>query len=121
MGTINAASFHAFSAYGAYRISLTAAPSARPRRPSALSQTHFPVSEKEQLDFGNARRGSILDYSPITAADEKIPLSLVRVNIKPQYLVLSFHFEHPASKLGFLPVESPKSPCLTRGLDIEIA
>jgi hypothetical protein len=31
-------------------------------------------------------------YSPITAAVEKIPLSVVEVNNKPQYLVFSLHF-----------------------------
>jgi len=28
-----------------------------------------------------------IHYSPLTAADEKIPLSMVHVNNKPQYLV----------------------------------
>jgi hypothetical protein len=31
-------------------------------------------------------------YSPFTAVDEKIPLSVVQVNSKPQYLVFSSHF-----------------------------
>jgi hypothetical protein len=30
-------------------------------------------------------------YNPFTAADEKIPLSMVHVNIKPQHLVFSLH------------------------------
>jgi hypothetical protein len=29
--------------------------------------------------------------SPFTAADEKIPLSMVHVNLKPQHLVFSLH------------------------------
>jgi hypothetical protein len=31
--------------------------------------------------------------SPFTAADEKIPLSMVHVNSKPQYLVFSLHLQ----------------------------
>jgi len=40
-------------------------------------------------------------YNPVTAADEKIPLSMVRVNTKPQYLVFSSHLLHPVSKYGW--------------------
>jgi hypothetical protein len=53
-------------------------------------------------------------YSPLTAADEKIPLSVVRVNNKPQHLVFCWHFAHLLSKHRHLPVESLKWPCLTR-------
>jgi hypothetical protein len=37
-------------------------------------------------------------YNPFTAADEKIPLSMVHVNSKPQYLVFSLCLPHPDSK-----------------------
>jgi len=37
-------------------------------------------------------------YNPFTAADEKIPLSMVRVNPKPQYLVFCLHSPHLAPK-----------------------
>src|SRR5208283_2950663 len=53
-------------------------------------------------------------YSPLTAADEKIPLSVVRVNNKPQHLVFWSHFGHLLSKHRHLPVESRKWPCLAR-------
>jgi hypothetical protein len=47
---------------------------------------------------------------PFTAADEKIPLSVVDVNNKPQYLVFSFHFAHLVRKQRQSPVESSKAP-----------
>ena len=53
-------------------------------------------------------------YSPLTAADEKIPLSVVRVNNKPQHLVFCWYFAHLLSKHRHLPVESRKRPCLMR-------
>jgi hypothetical protein len=52
--------------------------------------------------------------SPFTAADEKIPLSVVRVNSKPQYIVFCYRFGHQLSKPGHLPVESLKQPCAQR-------
>jgi hypothetical protein len=54
-------------------------------------------------------------YSHITAADEKIPLSVVDVNKKPQYLVFSLHFGYPVSKQRQLVVESCGSSGGTRG------
>jgi hypothetical protein len=42
-------------------------------------------------------------YSPFTAVDEKIPLSVGQVNSKPQYLVFSSHFQYPLAKLGVHP------------------
>jgi hypothetical protein len=42
----------------------------------------------------------VFRYNPFTAADEKIPLSVVHVNTKPQYLVFSSHLPHPVSKYG---------------------
>ena len=53
-------------------------------------------------------------YSPFKAADEKIPLSMVRVNNKPQHLVFCWCFTHLLSKHCRLPVESRKQPCLAR-------
>jgi hypothetical protein len=49
-------------------------------------------------------------YNPFTAADEKVPLSVVQVNNKPQYIVFSLRFLHHTSKHGHLPVESSKHP-----------
>jgi hypothetical protein len=37
-------------------------------------------------------------YSPFTAVDEKIPLSVGQVNSKPQYLVFSLHFRYRLAK-----------------------
>jgi hypothetical protein len=54
-------------------------------------------------------------YSLFTAADEKIPLSVVRVNTKPQYLVFGVHFLHTPAKHKHLHVESSKHPCAVRG------
>jgi len=53
-------------------------------------------------------------YNPITAADEKIPLPVVHVNNKPQYLVFGSHSPHPVAKHRHLPVESSKKPCPAR-------
>jgi hypothetical protein len=53
-------------------------------------------------------------YNPITAADEKIPLSVVHVNKKPQYLVFSVHTGHPVAKHWELPVESSEQPFTVR-------
>jgi hypothetical protein len=60
-------------------------------------------------------------YNPFTAADEKVPLSVVQVNNKPQYLVFSLHSAHPLSKHGHLPVESSKEPSRTRISPVKIA
>jgi hypothetical protein len=53
-------------------------------------------------------------YNPLTAADEKIPLPVVHVNNKPQYLVFRCQSLHLVAKHGDLPVESSKQPCLAR-------
>jgi hypothetical protein len=53
-------------------------------------------------------------YNLFTAADEKVPLSVVRVNKKPLYLVFSLHFPHQPAKYGQLPVESSKEHRTTR-------
>jgi hypothetical protein len=56
-----------------------------------------------------------LRYCLFTAADEKIALSVVRVNTKPQYLVFDVHFLHLASKHKDLRVESSQRSCAERG------
>jgi hypothetical protein len=53
-------------------------------------------------------------YNPLTAADEKIPLPVVHVKNKPQYLVFRCHSLHRFAKHGHLPVESSKQPSLAR-------
>lgn len=53
-------------------------------------------------------------YSPFTAADEKIPLSIGQVNSKPQYLVFSSHLQHPPAKPGQPACGKPEMPCRTR-------
>jgi hypothetical protein len=50
-------------------------------------------------------------YSPLTAADEKIPLSMVPVNRKPQHLVLSGYLSHPVAKHGEIACGKLKKPC----------
>jgi len=50
-------------------------------------------------------------YKLFTAADEKIPLSVVVVKKKPQYLVFSLHSAYPLSKHGQLPCGKLKAPC----------
>ena len=54
--------------------------------------------------FENSDRFGVLTpenrNNPVTAADEKIPLSMVHVNPKPQYLVFSLSLPHPDSKYG---------------------
>ena len=51
---------------------------------------------------------------PFRAADEKIPLSVVLVKKKPQYLVFCYHSGHLLAKQRGLPVESRKHPCWAR-------
>ena len=51
---------------------------------------------------------------PFRAADEKIPLSVVLVKEKPQYLVFCYHSGHQLAKQRQLPVESCKRPCGAR-------
>ncbi|MGB0063817.1 MAG: hypothetical protein WBP85_05170 [Terracidiphilus sp.] len=68
----------------------------------------------ENLAAGERPSGPVLRYSLITAADEKIPLSVVHVNNKPQYLVFSWYLEHPLSKHGCLTVETRKQPSPTQ-------
>lgn len=53
-----------------------------------------------------ADRRAWLGYSCFTAADEKIPLSVVQVNNKPQYLVFCWRSRHLPLKRLYLSVES---------------
>jgi hypothetical protein len=77
----------------------------------------FSLRKKPLDGIGSALRQSENRYcavslnSPFTAADEKIPLSVVRVNRKPQHLVFCCRFGHLNPKHGHLPVESLKQPC----------
>jgi hypothetical protein len=50
-----------------------------------------------------------LRYDPFSAADEKIPLSVVQVNNKPPYLVFCSHSQHLFSKQRRISVESVNS------------
>jgi hypothetical protein len=50
-------------------------------------------------------------YIPIKAADEKVPLSVVYVNKKPQHIVFCLRLGHQTSKQRSLAVESSKRPC----------
>jgi hypothetical protein len=60
-------------------------------------------------------------YNPFTAADEKIALSVVRVNNKPQYIVFYCRFRNLFSKQRHLPVESSKQPCAARASRLKFA
>jgi hypothetical protein len=60
-------------------------------------------------------------YNLFTAADEKIALSVVRVNKKPQYLVFCCHSRHLLAKHRQLPVESSKRPCVARTSEVDSA
>lgn len=63
---------------------------------------------------GPEQVGSGLRYNPLKAADEKIPLPVVHVNNKPQYLVFPLHSAHPTAKQRHFPVETSKSPFFMR-------
>jgi len=80
-----------------------------------------PVTLKRVPDLWNRSLCAGSLNSPFTAADEKIPLSVVRVNKKPQHLVFSCHFAHLLSKHRHLPVESFKAPCAARVCTVRIA
>jgi hypothetical protein len=60
-------------------------------------------------------------YNPLTAADDKVTLSVVLVNKKPQYLVFCYHSAHPLPKQRQLPVESSKQACGRRVCALQIA
>jgi hypothetical protein len=54
--------------------------------------------------------GDRFGYNPFTAAVEKIALSMVHVNLKPQHLVFWSHTRHQSAKHRHLPVESSEHP-----------
>jgi hypothetical protein len=62
--------------------------------------------ESSLLLLGRVRIPPAPGYSLFTAADEKIPLPVVQVNNKPQYLVFQTQIRHPSPKHRHLPVES---------------
>jgi len=68
----------------------------------------------EHLNSGIARFAPAFFNSPFTAADENLPLSMVRVKNKPQHLVFCSHFPHQPFKHRHLPVETSNRPCPTR-------
>jgi len=55
-------------------------------------------------------------YSPLTAADEKIPLSMGQVNNKPQHLVFSMQTLVPCRQIRSLPLWKPRKPAPIAGL-----
>jgi hypothetical protein len=75
----------------------------------------------EHLNSGIARFAPVFFNSPFTAADENLPLSMVRVKNKPQHLVFCEHFAHQLFKHRHLPVETPKQRCLTRVCPVKFA
>jgi hypothetical protein len=68
----------------------------------------------EHLNSGIARFAPVFFNSPFTAADENLPLSMVRVKNKPQHLVFCSHFPHQLFKHRHLPVETSNQPCPAR-------
>lgn len=68
----------------------------------------------EHLNSGFARFSPVFFNRLFTAADENLPLSMVRVKNKPQHLVFWSHFVHLLSKPGHLAVESPFQSCWPR-------
>jgi hypothetical protein len=60
-------------------------------------------------------------YNPLTAADEKITLSVGHVNNKPQYLVFSLQLWHLLRKQRQSPVESLDASRTARGWAIQFA
>jgi hypothetical protein len=68
----------------------------------------------EHLNSGIARFAPLSFNSPFTAADENLPLSMVRVKNKPQHIVFCSHFLHQPFKHRHLPVETSNQPCPAR-------
>jgi hypothetical protein len=78
------------------------------------AKARWPEAGKEHLNSGLARFTPAFDYNPMTAADEKVPLSVGHVNKKPLHLVFHAHFAYPLSKHRHLPVESREQACSKR-------
>jgi hypothetical protein len=68
----------------------------------------------EHLNSGIARFAPVFFNSLFTAADENLPLSMVRVKNKPQHIVFCSHFLHQLFKHRHLPVETSIQPCPAR-------
>ena len=68
----------------------------------------------EYLNSGIAWFAQVAFNTLFTAADENLPLSMVRVKNKPQHLVFWSHFVHQLSKPRTLPVETSIQPCRSR-------
>jgi hypothetical protein len=54
------------------------------------------ISALKRIGLGSFPLGFL--YCPFTTVDEKIPLSVVQVNSKPQHLVFSSHFQYQLEK-----------------------
>jgi len=75
----------------------------------------------EHLNSGIARFAPVFFNSLFTAADENLPLCMVRVKNKPQHLVFCSHFPHLLSKPRHLPVETSNQPRPTRVCAVKFA
>ena len=75
----------------------------------------------EHLNSGIARFAPVFFNRPFTAADENLPLSMVRVKNKPQHLVFCSHFAHQLFKHRHLPVETSIQPCAARVCRVKFA
>ena len=75
----------------------------------------------EHLNSGIARFAPVFFNSLFTAADENLPLSMVRVKNKPQHLVFCSHFPHQPFKHRHSPVETSNQPCLARVCPVKFA
>ena len=96
------------------------APKKRTARKAFKSEGKW--GSKKTVDFRSLRPlRPVFRYSPMKAADEKIPLSVVDVNKKPQYIVFCWYSLNLISKCRHLPVESSKGPCLARVFAVDFA
>jgi hypothetical protein len=75
-----------------------------------LKQTGYRGSELSYLAALYRPFSRSFFKDPLTAADENLPLSVVRVNKKPQHIVFCLHSLHQASKQRHLAVESSQRP-----------
>jgi hypothetical protein len=72
-----------------------------------VQKTGWNINRLNPEFYGATAGSSEVKYdNPFTAADEKIALSMVPVNNKPQYLVFCLHLQYPPHKWLNLPVES---------------
>jgi hypothetical protein len=75
----------------------------------------------EHLNSGIARFAPVSFNSSFTAADENLPLSMVRVKNKPQHIVFCSHFPHQLFKHRHLPVETSNQPRPARVCPVKFA